>query len=584
MKQLIRLACALMILLAPALVFGQSIEAENTHELSRKARKGSLSKIYYSEEDQTTSLIYVTKFTNKRIKYEIYKFDQNFQFLSQEEVEEEYERYKKRFKVKVRLPKWQREYEGQESFQKEYVSAYRNLTGKLVLYRTRKTYKWSHRWDRFFLSKTEQLEKVKPKVDEDKLLGHAWGFNYEQQLMVTVTSEASGGITPSKFAIAVFNTDLDMKKNTEIELGEPSQLVMAVTVPKKGVTVAGLAEALDFSAAEPIPGSVTGALIAAFKNQPLYDFSDYAFVEGENVYDFDGHEAILIFADGNANQLAPMKQKERAGFVPKPVKYTLVRISNTGDILERKELQNFNAVTQGTLGANANLLFTGQDLYMLFESDFSPTQKVNKVEMSNRSNVRYTVTKLAGASDVAWSTTVTSSDVAANLKNKTAVNDKVKKKLGVFLPRLSSIIMSDGNVFLSGGGVNNSLGILLDAKGKLLGTYQLTPGIASLFSAGKPNAVFTGAESMQYSEKKIYWIMLERGLKVPGLSPKLARIDQRTGAFDGEYTYGVKSKKEIYYLDREFPILLQGAPNTLTFFGGDAKEKKVWFARIKFDE
>ncbi|MFT6964794.1 MAG: hypothetical protein ACJAWV_004536 [Flammeovirgaceae bacterium] len=99
-KLLASLSAIFIAILCTGGVEAQSIDAQNTYELSRKARKGDFAGAFLMENDNTF-LVYVTKQNNRKIVYEEYIFDEKYNFVEKKNYEEELEKYRKKFKIKL---------------------------------------------------------------------------------------------------------------------------------------------------------------------------------------------------------------------------------------------------------------------------------------------------------------------------------------------------------------------------------------------------------------------------------------------------------------------------------------------------
>lgn len=134
-------------------ILAQQISKEATHEISKKANKGYLYEPKIDEAQNLLSLTYVTKSTNKKVKFETYKFDLNFNFLRVEETEEGVEKIKN-----YRADKG-------DEWEMNAVSVEKNFVGTLVLRRKIIKKKWNWFWGGYDI-KIVLKEKLKPKSDD----------------------------------------------------------------------------------------------------------------------------------------------------------------------------------------------------------------------------------------------------------------------------------------------------------------------------------------------------------------------------------------------------------------------------------
>ncbi len=137
-------------------VSAQKIVKEATFDPEGKAKITNLSEVQVDKESNEMKLFFLTKSTEKKMKAEVLYFDLDFNFLRNENIEEEYEKIKVKYKLSLNLCPESREpllavepnFSGQVVFKKGYIERY---------------YNWNTGFcdDRF---KVE--EKVKPKGDD----------------------------------------------------------------------------------------------------------------------------------------------------------------------------------------------------------------------------------------------------------------------------------------------------------------------------------------------------------------------------------------------------------------------------------
>jgi len=104
----VRLLLLLVVLLIPIIVNAQTLEVENTHPLSKDAKKGELYHFSFNEDTQEYLLIYSREKKKKTI-YEIYKLDYDFNLLENETIEgttETREKYTSAFPTYVAEEEW----------------------------------------------------------------------------------------------------------------------------------------------------------------------------------------------------------------------------------------------------------------------------------------------------------------------------------------------------------------------------------------------------------------------------------------------------------------------------------------------
>jgi hypothetical protein len=190
------------------------------------------------------------------------------------------------------------------------------------------------------LQDSKKIEKVKMKGDGAKYLAWSWAYDEDKQEMVVIASKVprltKGKADPSKMDLGykslVFDKDLNLVKETNLDLPSGAKLKMNALIPKKGTKFSGLAQKgspiIPLNAVFYNPLSPFGFAKAAgesFKNQPVYDMALYAFEDDEFIYDLYNSDIMLVFATENATQVIPWKAKELEAFEFKPTKYEYIR-------------------------------------------------------------------------------------------------------------------------------------------------------------------------------------------------------------------------------------------------------------------
>lgn len=156
MRKLQTFAAVLLVSFAIRSVYAQKIVKETTFDPEGKAKITNLSEVQVDPEKNELKLFFLTKSTGKKIKAEVLYFDLDLNFLRNENLEEEYDKVKVKYKLSLNLCPESREpllvvepnFSGQVVFKKGYIDRY---------------YNWNTGFcdDRF---KVE--EKVKPKGDD----------------------------------------------------------------------------------------------------------------------------------------------------------------------------------------------------------------------------------------------------------------------------------------------------------------------------------------------------------------------------------------------------------------------------------
>ncbi len=216
----------LMMLITLSSALAQQLEIEKTYTISRASKRGELSGLDYDKEAKTYTLTYFTGQKKNTFKYEQYVFDTDFNFIKDGEFEEEAEKMKKKFK-------WFR-YKG-ETYVTEGNTMENNMMGTLVLKKKRITniYKWLLGG---YTSKTDILEKVKPKTDDGNtytaLTSAEDDLNGDLYILVTVKPKmsAKGNQDVGAIRLLKFNKDLDLVKTLDFDFPYTQAFAFARTM------------------------------------------------------------------------------------------------------------------------------------------------------------------------------------------------------------------------------------------------------------------------------------------------------------------------------------------------------------------
>lgn len=214
-----RLLLSLTAMLCVSLLFAQQLSKEATHEISKKANKGFLYEPKIDEANNLMTLTYVTKATNRKVKFETYKFDLNFNFLGVNETEEGVEKVK-----------GYRADKGDE-WEMNAVSVEKNLMGTLVLRRKLIKKKWNWFWGGYDI-KIEQKEKIKPKSEDgNKFFYLTHAEQNESGSVIIVAGEKGDRNDPmrqyKRIHILRYDADLNQLVDKVIEFDYP-QMIAAV--------------------------------------------------------------------------------------------------------------------------------------------------------------------------------------------------------------------------------------------------------------------------------------------------------------------------------------------------------------------
>lgn len=207
---------SLVVLLFLHNLFAQKVEFEKTFDISKKAAKGILSD--FTKDNDKLALKYITgaKYRSYKdeaqIKSELYLFDKDYNFISQEKDVDKY-KFKK-------VPKKKGENYSEECIEPDITGIYGVLTVRKVRY----DYKWRKAWGEYEVTYTN-IEKVKPRDSKDRKLIYLMHTNNEKGDLIALTTPKLGpGSTYCKdfLLLTVKNgTDISITSETTITFEHP---------------------------------------------------------------------------------------------------------------------------------------------------------------------------------------------------------------------------------------------------------------------------------------------------------------------------------------------------------------------------
>lgn len=613
---------------------------QGTYALPKEARKGTLNKVYYNEEDKTTSLVYVIKATRKLIRYQIFRFDENLKFMDVKEEEEEIERYRKRFRIRFRLPKWQFKFhkEAKEEFTTQSVDVEMNISRRLVLVRSEQQWRWYPESDRYRLLSNKKLEKVKPRSEEsaNKFSPYAYAYNRERDELFIIVKESltsegkrkmkDEGKDPDSiehdFLVLVFNKDLDIIKTVRIPVGPQARLLRRQVIPVKGMM-----KGLTFLPKMPMHVDVGGqkftsvgnaskvtAILAEYPHMAYYDARAKKFMvaaydeEGrprpkvtnnveledfgkeENLisavdestgdeveFDLSGGDILMTFSSMEEKEMEVTNAKGKTKMEKVDVyKYIMVRMNNRGEIIERLEGPN-SAI--GMAQDYEQFEFRKED----YRYDSRPMNLFENDALLNF--YLNSLTKIENGK-IQWASTVDPSQVQnpRNIPAKLFNNNAVVAFPGVF-QKIQGYYFVAGATKGAARAASDRVGVLVTSDGKTQGAYVVKPGSDKEVQKGKAKTVFSDYTDIVPGRSKDagYWIFTEYDAKDKGTFPRIGKVNLTNGQMTDFRLFGkTYVKKEVsYYLDDKFPMVPAGGD--AIFFGQDAKEKTVWLCRVYLD-
>lgn len=534
MKRLIIIFLTVFICSFSMQTFSQTLETEKTYEITGKSKRGALANVEYDEAAGIYTLYYLTKSTDKLVKYQIYKFDKEFNFVDMQEFEEEVEK----FKTKYKWFYWNGEI---YSVHGNFVEP--NLMGTLIL--KEKIIHYKYDWLVLgYHKEIEILQKVKPKTDDGRKLYYLGHTEDDVTGDITVLCGIKANMSDMKddksaayrhfkdIVFLKFNSSLEIVKEQSVKFEYPQQVAFVRAIG-------------SLSETEGLNGMTV-------------------------VFAPMGGPGITKFAD------------------PEKTNYTYVRVDkdlNIVDNIKFKSNQTFWKIEEQVQNV------TTDDIYLFGPSALGKDSYYNQL----LATVKFKSVQLMKISNhkVEYLTETDLEQFEAKLKAPPS-QKKSPAYSGKKFQFANYKIASNGDFFVMGQNLKDGdkgtqfLDVLtfhFDGKGELKSQYGLDILESNQYAKAGP------AEQMlleSSDNKSMFWLLREiRGIAAwsskPLTYPRIGKIDLASGDIADFVSYG-KIDKEIYYLDPKFPMLQTDGGNKIVFFGSDKAGKNIWFCRVNLQK
>ena len=205
------------------------IALEKTVELTGKSKnKGYLGNVVVDDVKQQFDMVFVTKDNNRKVEYEVYQFDYEFNLLNNFK---EAERKLKSKKSKTKT------YKG-DYWEVTGVTASPNMMGKLILKKTLYTYQWNW-WKGGYEITKKLLDKEKPKEisgdgdDKKRKLFYTAHKDISDKGELMVVALVNKGImamskeADREYLLMHIDKDLNTVKKTPIKFNHPQSLLIS---------------------------------------------------------------------------------------------------------------------------------------------------------------------------------------------------------------------------------------------------------------------------------------------------------------------------------------------------------------------
>lgn len=535
MKKIL-LVPALLMLLGTARLSSQTVEIEKTYELSKKSAKGVLKSVTFENDKYT--LIYVTKATEQKVKFETYEFDKDFNFINMtpEELANDVARKRLSKGKKIETP---------ETYTRVFAKAGANMLGTLVIETWERTYRWDWGYGGYLYTE-KQLDKIKPKGEE--------GAKY--QLLSSFTDGATGDM----ICLVMYKPSAYGKDGKVGEMDAPDYKLLRISKAD---------------------GSITKEKI--IDNQYSYQIALTRTFSSPNP---ENEEEDLVtgcgFVFAPVEQPKAWKQFEN----PKNNEFMYMEVSSNLDIEVKKAFEVTNAqwrIDELVRDANNNVYL------------FGPALEAKNKHMGYTMAVetKFKAVQLAKLNKSGEKQYCTFTDLATF--EKTAMKPASQKKSPEYTGKKFKILDYDmspnGDLLVTGqnfetGKITKYTDVMVfhfDKDGNLKANYgidKLTKSDAGELNP-MPTVMLEGDNS-----SNMYLLMKEIDIyNKAGRAltyARLAQIKTEGKGISNVTTLGMVKDDPKYYLDENFPFLT-GANGNIVFFGADKKGKNIWFSRVKLD-
>ncbi len=509
-------------------VLSQTTQVEKTYALSGKARRGTLGKVEYINSNYI--LYYITKTNSKKMKFEVYTFDKDFNFISKTDEELDFEQAKTKYK-------WFKF--GKEEYSVEGLTVEPTMMGTLQLKRKRVT----HSFDPIlfgYRKKTELLEKVKPKSDDGNKLQYYSHYEDDNtgDVYVLCAEKPKGdlGAIYTKYHIMQFNNQCDLVSDLP--------LTQEVAMMKVDAT-----KFADLEVSEP----------------GIKSLGDMCFV----------------FAPVSYKGMTTPEDKDKSNF-------KFIRVNN-----DNKKVAefNFSSPSPGWRIDDMIVDYNTNDIYYYGPSQEGKDSYFNNITVTDKTKFKAVQLMKIHDNKFEYMTSTNLEEFEAKLKTPPS-QKKAPAYRGKKFKIINYNIAVNGDFVVMGQNFEVKEGISyrdilafhFDQKGVLRSQFSLDLLESNDVSKANqtPQQFLGGAD-----KNNLYWFVREiDGITDAGRVLTYARIGKinLTDATLSDFKMmGTTGKKPEFFIDPNFPYLATEDPSTIAFFGADKKEKNIWFCRVHLD-
>ena len=556
--------------------YPQTIEAEKVHPLSKDAVKGELFHFDYNKEDQTYLLAFKRELKGKASAVcEFYKFDNNFNLISNETVklEEAKNKYDEAFN------------EGYDPDEEQgwndpkVLRVEPNLGGQIVLKKGYMTREWKTNWEekgnyRYYYSYWKydfhEEETIKPKFEG------VISIPEDAPAFVKKMAENAG----KKLTYVGHITD---EPKVDITTGRRSYIYPSLTAKTSDyssaigdVLIIGKSDQINYD-----EGSMTKKPIYSTYVGLKYSAEDLSLKNSSTV--FAGYSSTQLYTralpDGSFMMIcAPSPYTQKEGVDPND--YIYIRFSKDGDVIDNIHF-NSNGGPWNVYGA---FLGGDNDVYVWGGASMKKNGKfyMKAVGASPTGKVKtednFQIMKVKD-NKIAYLTSTPIDEV-----NKKIVQPEGQKKAQPwegeeFYPWADPLITADGTLIIPGNPADKSAFhyFQINSDGEFAAQYIMNfeqkpvegTNIIHIFyqipGSDKYTCIIMEVEKLENGKEYRY--------------PKIATFDLKNKTVSAFTNVGY-NKKEQYYLDAGYPMTYLEDGKKITFLSFDGKGKNVYLGRI----
>lgn len=529
----------LPLLLVTFLAQSQTVDIEKTFDVSKDAQKGFIQMIENDEAKQQLNVIYRVRAKRNQAKFIMYTFDYNFNLVNQSEEVVDME---KEIPVKYRPKK----YKG-EAFEVEGLYVEPNMLGTLVL--KRKVTRFSWNWFTLNYGFTTSVEgKLKAKTDDDKKLFYHKHIedinNGTAMILAGEKGSAKSGPYNHMMNFHFIKYDINLTKLADVTVNfETPQAVAAV----------------------------------------------YGYPSDE---DAEKTDMIAVFAT--------FKEKRYMGpkiWGDKATDYTYVRVSYDGKLLDKIQFTSPNSIWR------IDDFVFGKDgaVYMYGPANDEKDDYFHSAGEIMDEKTKWPTFQIAKVANgkMEYITSTSMSEFKSKLKaqpdgkkgdpyngRRVAFNYAMTGPTGELILAGQNYGMDRNNKGQVVGRAYEDLVMFhFDAKGTLVSEYTMNKKKASNapdfqffeFTSDGKSLYWTFFDNIDTKQVKELDVVIDKPLP----TPKMAKINLTTGAFDKYSEYG-KGENFVHY--NALNYLRFSNTNQVNFLGENKKGSSLWFIRVNLDK